>query len=471
MTEDFPTQLDQNNPPLLRRKRKWFRLKGKLKWLKPKSLYTRTLILILAPLLLVQAVAAIMFYGQLWELVSRRLCGAVATEIATVSNSYEYLVSQKDKRSLIESAIMASGYRIEYLPNQKLTNINPADDTSKLRLVMHNALQTSLNRPFYFDLWNKTIHMRVEVQLDNGVIVFSVPRELIYTSAPYVLFLWMSGTSMIFLLVSLAFLRTQMRPIKRLAEAARAFGQGHNDPQLTPSGASEIRLATDAFIAMRGQIRRFLSQRTNMLSAASHDLRSPLTRMKLELELLELKNSNDLEQQKAFEGLRYDIGEMEHLIDSYMAFLRNDEEEAAREINLAELLTELTESAKRNRLVCDFITPLPCLVTVRVNAMKRVFDNLISNAARHAKKLQISTETVENWLFVRFDDDGPGIPSDKRELAMTPFVRLEESRNSRTGGYGLGLSLARDVVLTHNGEIILLDSPLGGLRVEIKLPQ
>ncbi|MDI9408208.1 MAG: ATP-binding protein [Candidatus Pacebacteria bacterium] len=440
---------------------------------KPQTLFTRTLIMILMPLLLVQGVVAVVFYGQLWEVVSRRLCGAVAAQVATVTSSFERAKTSEEKLWVIDSASSSSGYQIYYRESGYFTPTAQNQITGILNQVMFRALENRLKHSFRLDLWNPTIFVEIDVKVDNGFLSFKVPREFIFTSASYGLFLWMAGTSAIFLVIAVLFLRNQMRPIRRLSVAAHSFGRGEEDIVLSPSGASEIRLATEAFISMRQQIRRFVTQRTEMLSAASHDLRTPLTRMRLELELL----GSELDKQRLgdqftelFAGLHADIVEMEHLINSYLEFLRGEGTELASHFDLSKLLEQVAQGAERNRLKITRAIQPEIRLMGRVTALKRVFDNLVSNAARHAQSLSLTAEEIDGRVVIWFDDDGEGIPESQREEVFKPFVRLEQSRNQQTGGFGLGLALARDVIFAHGGEISLLDSPLGGLRVEIILP-
>ncbi|MCX8500231.1 MAG: ATP-binding protein, partial [Alphaproteobacteria bacterium] len=405
--------------------------------------------------------------------VSRRLCGAVAAQVASATLSYGHATSTVEKQWVLQSFASMSGYQLRYKEAGYFVRTVQGQLSGILNQVLFKSLEDRLDQPFRLDLWNATPFVEVDVQLDQGYLAFKIPRELIFTSASYGLFIWMAGTATIFLLVAVLFLRNQMRPIRRLAVAANAFGRGEEDFPLSPSGATEIRLAIEAFVSMRQQIRRFVIQRTEMLSAASHDLRTPLTRMKLELELLggELAQSGMPRQfHEPLAGLATDISEMEHLINSYLEFLRGEGTESASVFNLSQLLEAAAMGAERNRLkVIRNIAPGLSFVG-RLEALRRVFDNLVSNAARHSDSLILSAMVQEERIVIRFDDNGDGIPEQQREAVFKPFVRLEQSRNQQTGGFGLGLALARDVVYAHGGEIALLDSPQGGLRVEISLP-
>jgi two-component system osmolarity sensor histidine kinase EnvZ len=428
----------------------------------PRTIFGRTLIMIVVPMILVQIVVAFMFYGKLWDIVTRRLAGGVAAEIAVIVRAIDHYPEGEDRDWVLSTVAATTGYRIHMASGAKFRAMRPQDASGILERVLAGSLVEQIGRPFRLDVWTHPREVIVDLQLDDGVLSIDVPRERLYTSTSYVLFLWMAGTSLIFLLIAALFLRNQVRPIRRLAAAANAFGKGRDFDNFSPAGSTEIRQAAAAFISMRQRIRRFISQRTDMLSAASHDLRTPLTRMKLELEMLP--------EGPLVDGLKTDVADMEKLIDSYLDFIRGEGEEQATPTNLAQLLEDVATGARRSRLDVTLETNGPLEVSLRQHAMRRCFDNLVSNAARFATELDIKAERRDEQVTVMFDDNGPGIPAEAREEVFKPFMRLESSRNQETGGLGLGLALARDVVLSHGGDITLGASPKGGLRVLVRLP-
>lgn len=429
----------------------------------PRTIFARTLIMIVVPLVLLQVVVAFMFYGRLWEIVSRRLATGLVAHVAIVAHALENFPEDDERREWILDATMdAANLAIEFKPGAKLPPGERPEPSGTLERSLAGQLEGQVRRPFTLDAWGQPRLVVIVVELSDGLLTVRAPRERVYTSTSYTVFLWMAGLSLVFLVIAAIFLRNQVRPIRRLADAADAFGKGRDFEELTPAGATEVRRATAAFVAMSRRIRRFISQRTDMLSAASHDLRTPLTRMKMELELLPSHVQVD--------GLKTDIADMEQLIDRYLDFIRGEGEEQPASTEIARVLEETAEAARRSRLQVTLSNTVPGEAMLRPTAIKRCFDNIVSNAARHAKSLEISASVQGDQLTVLFDDDGPGIPDDKREEVFGAFVRLEASRNLHTGGLGLGLTLVRDVILSHGGSIQLEESPAGGLRVRVRLP-
>jgi two-component system osmolarity sensor histidine kinase EnvZ len=302
----------------------------------------------------------------------------------------------------------------------------------------------------------------VQVQLSNDVLEAVVSRKRLFSSTTYVFVLWMVGTSLILFAVAMVFMRNQVKPIRRLAVAADNFGKGRDVSRFKPEGAREVRQAAAAFLAMRERIMRQISQRTEMLAGVSHDLRTPLTRMKLQLAML--KSSSGTEE------LKGDVEEMEHMLEGYLAFARGEGAETPQPTNVNTILEETVAQARRNAVSVDLHTEGDLVVPLRPQAFKRSLMNLIDNAIRYANTISVRAGKRGNAIEITIDDDGPGIPEDKREEVFRSFYRLESSRNRETGGVGLGLTIARDVIRGHGGDITLNDSPLGGLRARIRLP-
>jgi two-component system osmolarity sensor histidine kinase EnvZ len=293
------------------------------------------------------------------------------------------------------------------------------------------------------------------------VRVFAL-RSAAYASNSEIFLFWMVGTSSILLIVAVLFLRNQIRPILRLADAAESFGKGREPSNFRPRGAREVRRAAQAFIEMKIRIERAMEQRTAMLAGVSHDLRTILTRFKLELALI--GDSPEVD------GMRKDVDEMSGMLEDYLAFARGDGGENAQPTDMTKALEELRSDAERNghNATVQF-RGLP-VVTVKPAAFKRCLGNLVSNAARYANSIAISGTRDHRYLTVTIDDDGPGIPSAKREEVFKPFLRLDDSRNQDEGGTGLGLAIARDIARSHGGDIMLGDSPMGGLRATVRIP-
>ena len=297
-----------------------------------------------------------------------------------------------------------------------------------------------------------------------GALMVVVPRQRLYSSTTHIFMLWMVGSSLLLFAVAALFMRNQVRPIRRLAQAADRFGKGRDDPDFHLSGATEVRQAAAAFIEMRDRIRRHVQQRTDMLSGVSHDLRTPLTRMKLELAMMK--------QDPSIQALKDDVEEMGRMLEEYLAFAKGLGEEAPALVDVASIASEVTASVARNdssdiavEQAGDVNTP------ARARALKRCLANLIDNAIAHGDKVRVLVKGEVDAVIVSVDDNGPGIPEELYEDAFRPFSRLDATRSRNQKGVGLGLAIARDVARSHGGDIFLSQSPLGGLRATLRLPR
>ena len=290
-----------------------------------------------------------------------------------------------------------------------------------------------------------------------------VPRNRLYSSTTYIFVMWMLGSSLVLLAVATVFLRNQVKSLRRLAEAADSFGKGRPVPSFKVEGAVEVRRAAIAFMTMRDRLQRQVRQRTQMLAGVSHDLRTPLTRMKLALEIL----GND----PAVAELKSDVAEMEHMVHGYLDFVRGEGTEASVETDISLLIEDLAADLRRGGTPLTVTSPAEFVMPVRPNALRRCLGNLIGNARRHASHVWLTGTVVADGIDILVDDDGPGIPPANRARAFRPFVRLDASRNPLTGGVGLGLTIARDVARSHGGDVRLETSPQGGLRARVHLPR
>ena len=272
--------------------------------------------------------------------------------------------------------------------------------------------------------------------------------------------LWIVGSALLVFAIAAAFMRNQVRAIRRLASAAEAFGLGRDVPPIRPEGATEVRQAATAFNRMQERVRRFLAQRTEMLAGVSHDLRTPLTRLRLALAMLPEEEA--LKQDIA--EMTADVEEMERMVSGYLAFARGEGVEQAVDTDLSQLLEEVVTSARRTGALIDLTVPADTIVRLRADAIRRAMTNLIDNARRHARRIAVSVEPVGRSLLINVDDDGPGIPADRRESVFRPF------ESDAAGGTGLGLTITRDIVRGHGGDVALEESPMGGLRAQVRLP-
>ena len=433
-----------------------------IKKILPKSLLGRTLLIIVTPLVLLQLVSATVFYESHWTKVSRSMARSLAGDISALIELLHQDHSPQGITAIRELAANNMGLVVTLEKNKILANVPEKKSVSIVDKMFVRSLKNSVQRPFKIDNKSLDNHLIVSIQLQEGVFEVILNRKRLFSSTTYIFVLWMVGTSMILFGVATIFMRNQVKPIRRLAAAADELGKGRDAPNLKPEGAREIRQAAAAFIAMRDRIQRQITQRTDMLAGVSHDLRTPLTRMKLQLEMV--KDSSDTA------ALKDDVAEMEHMVEGYLAFARGEGFETPKPTNIAHILGDVVVSAKRRGTEVDFHTEGQFVVRIRQNAFKRCINNLLNNADRHATHVSIRTGKRGDAIEITVDDDGPGIPKHLRDEAFKPFFRLDESRNPETGGVGLGLTIARDIIRGHGGDIILSDSPSGGLRARLTLP-
>lgn len=436
-----------------------------IKQMLPQGLFGRSLLIIVMPLILLQLISATVFYERHWDNVARRLAGVLAGDIGTVVDAFRETTIPESRERVLTIAALNMGLGLSFREDAILPNMAPERMIEGDEILLR-TLTDSLRRPFTFELTGENGDIAIHVQLPDGVLDVLAPRKRLYTSTTYIFVMWMVGSSLVLFGVAMIFMRNQVRPIRRLAIAADALGKGRDVPTFKLQGATEVRQAATAFNLMRDRLLRQISQRTEMLAGVSHDLRTPLTRMKLQLAML--KDGPDVAELKA------DVVEMETMIDGYLAFARGEGPEEPVRTDLGELLADAVSGAQRAggtvELALDVRGEGDLSLPLRPAAFKRCLANLIGNAMRYGQTVKVAAARKGDSIEVTVDDDGPGIAPDRREEVFRPFRRLEESRNIETGGVGLGLTIARDVVHAHGGAITLEDSPLGGLRARLRLP-
>ena len=429
----------------------------------PKGLYARSLIIIIAPVVLLQSVIAYVFMERHWQLVTRRLSAAVTADIAALIDIYESYPQDKDGETLLAHR------RRRLRPRRR----HPAAARTCRRRGRSRSSRSSTKRCRTRSRARSAgrsgsirsgapASIEIRVKLDDGVLRVMARRSQAYASNSHIFLVWMVGSSLVLLGVAILFLRNQIRPILRLAEAAESFGKGR-EIEFRPRGAREVRQAGHAFIEMKRRIERAIEQRTTMLNGVSHDLRTILTRFKLSLALLE--------QTPEVEDLKRDVDEMSRMLEGYLAFARGDAGEQAAPTDLRALLEELQTDAERqgHATQVDIVgDPIDHGAARRLQAAAVQPRRRTPRAT--ATRIAISANHETRWLVVHVDDDGPGIPAEQREEVFKPFVRLDEARNQDEGGSGLGLAIARDIARSHGGDITLGDSPLGGLRATVRVP-
>lgn len=426
----------------------------------PRSLLGRSLLIILVPLVLVQVVALQIFYGSHLDIISRRLSGAIAGEIAATLELTERFPGPENRAWILQLAQQQYDIAMQIEPDAELPRgrrsavFGPIDDD------LAAALREKVRRKFSMDWSSDPQSVLIRVQLADGVLDVQAPRKRLYASTIYLFLLWLVGSSLLLFTVAALFMRNQVRAIRRLAAAAEAFGMGRDRGPIKPEGASEVRQAAAAFNRMQERIRRFLAQRTDMLAGVSHDLRTPLTRLRLALAMLPA----DASLRQDVTEMTADVEEMDRMIGGYLAFARGEGLEEAQSVDLSTLLEDVADGARRAGAQIDLDAPADLVLKLRPDAVRRAVTNLVDNARRHAHRIVLSALPQERAVQVMVDDDGPGIPPERREDVFRPF------ESGAAGGTGLGLTIARDIARAHGGDILLEDSPLGGLRARIRLP-
>ena len=440
----------------------WDRLGRLIKSVMPKGLYARSLLIIIIPMVVLQSVVAFLFMERHWNLVTTYLSSAVTQEIATLIDVYRTFPQDPEHAQLRRIAQDRLGLVVDFLPGTQLPPPGPKPFFSQLDEALSDEIRKQIGLPFWIDTVGRSSIVEIRIKLDNTVMRVFARRADVYDPNSWIFLVWMVVTSLIVLAIAIAFLRNQIRPIVRLADAAEAFGKGREAQNFRPRGAREVRRAAAAFLEMKGRVERAIEQRTTMLAGVSHDLRTILTRFKLELALL--GDSPEID------AMKKDIDEMAAMLEAYLAFARGDMGEHSAPTDIAALLDELKLDTERHGHRASVNFHGQPEVTVRPAAFKRCLANLVTNASRFASTVAITGHRDHRWLTVTVDDDGPGIPLEMREDVFKPFLRLDDARNQDEGGTGLGLAIARDIARSHGGDITLGDSPLGGLRATVRVP-
>ena len=443
------------------------KIEAKLSYLRlkflPRTLFFRTMLLIFVPLIVVQIVSVVVFFDGSWSRMGRKLSENLAAEIAIIID----MVEQKD----IEwESVQKTAANVLGLSANKIS----ATDKAKYLNLKNNKmvlgfLETELRKNFpnanpevFLSADGDTLS--ILIHSEKVIYEFTCPKKRIFSSSIFMFVVWMAGTSVLLFLVAVLFLRIQVRAISDLAKAAEDFGKGVDNKRFKPYGSSEVRKAAIAFIRMKERIQRQISERTQMLAGISHDLRTPLTRMKLQISMM--KEEYDKKD------LLVDVDEMEKMLNGYLAFVRGEATEEYSDVNINLLLDDMVDKFRLANAKINYTYQHSDVVIVaREQSLRRAVGNIISNAAKYGKNIAISLNYFDKNIEIIVEDDGPGIPKDKRDDVFKAFYRLEKSRNKETGGVGLGLSITKDVITSHGGTIKLDDSSLGGLKVVINIPR
>lgn len=433
----------------------------------PRTLFWRSLLILITPVFLLQVIATYVFLDRHWSKTTDRLAFAVAGEIAIIADQVEQSASYENMEAVGRYYERTLDIVIDFRPGailkQTATSYGYAGAwNSAVAEVLSDALKSQVRRPhdIHVDIDGKWI--QVGVQLPMGVLIVDLPQRRLFTSTTYIFLLWMVGSSIVLLLIAVLFMRNQIRPIRRLAIAAERFGKGREIPFFKVEGAREVRQAGRAFLEMRERINRQIQQRTAMLAGVSHDLRTPLTRMKLQIEMM--GDNEDVRE------LKSDIADMERMIAAYLDFARGEGEEQPVETDATEILRRVAAAARREGAAVSLTAGDDLTAVLRPLAFERCMTNLLGNGVKYGGTVDVEARRAKDHIEITVADNGPGIPVDMREEVFKPFFRGEASRNAKTGGVGLGLPIAQDIVLAHGGQIWLEDAPQGGLLVRVHLP-
>lgn len=440
--------------------RRPFRLRNYL----PKGLYWRTLLIIVAPAALLQIVLTLVFLDDHWQATSKRMSQGVAADVAMLIQLYERNPTTETFADLQTLALRPLRLEISLLADEALDAPLCRGRGSTLDRYFLRALELDIGREVWYDSTcpGNRVMLRVPVVGDQ-VMEFRAFRDRVQARSGPVFVAWIIGATLLICVVSIVFIRNQVRPIEKLAEAMERFGRGEDSGSFRVRGAREVRGATAAFFDMRARVRRLIEQRSQLLAGVSHDLRTPLTRLKLQLALM----GDDAEIADA----KRDLAEMEETLDEYLAFAKGLGEEAPAIVDVSALTAAIAADSARGGADVDVEADGDTSLPGRARALRRCLTNLIDNAVAHGDNVRVAVKGESDAVLVSVDDNGPGIPPEQYEEAFRPFSRLDETRSRNQKGVGLGLAIARDVARSHGGDIALSKSPLGGLRATLRLPR
>ena len=430
-----------------------------IKNLLPKTLFYRALLIVAVPVIVIQLIITIVFFDSLWIKTNKGMTNALVNELNTFIEIYNDNIYDKDEITNLFSVYQ--NLNIEYVEDEKFNYSYDDRWFSPIDRTLRRELKSKFsNGKFWFNTtsYKELIDLRIEYEL--GYFKFLIPKDRVTSSSARIFALWITVPALIMVFISLIFLKNQTRPITRLAKAAEKFGRGEDVEEYKPSGAAEIRQAGFEFDRMRKRIIRHLNQRSEMLSGISHDLRTPLTRMKLQLAFIKDKDLSS--------KLSEDINEMEKMLNEYLQFTSSSYLEKDENFNLSELIENIVEKYKNHNISKNISSEIR--INGRKNLIIRCINNLLDNAIKYGEKVNIELFKNKNNLFIKIEDDGPGVPENEYENVFKPFYKIDKGRADTKSSVGLGLSITSDIIRSHGGNIKLEKSPLGGLGVKIFLP-
>ena len=430
-----------------------------LKKILPKQLFFRSLIIVAAPIIIMQLTISVVFFDSLWIKTNKGMTKALVNEISTFVEVYNN--ENYDKQETTNLFSLYQNLNIEFIKDENFKYdfderwFSPIDRTLRRELKLRFG-----SDEFWFNTTNYKELIDLRIKYETGYFKFLVPRDRVTTSSARIFALWITLPAILVIFIAILFLKNQTRPITKLAEAAEMFGRGENVEEYRPSGALEIRKAGLEFDRMRKRILRHLNQRSEMLSGISHDLRTPLTRMKLQLAFIKDKEIT--------KKLSNDVDEMEKMLNEYLQFSKSNFTEKNEDFNLSELIEETLKQYENKDIVIN--QEKEVYFMGRKNLIKRCLSNLIDNATNFGNKIKVKQQKIKRNILIFVEDDGPGISENEYENVLKPFYKIDKSRNQTKSSVGLGLSIASDIIRSHGGDIELGKSELGGLKIKIVLP-
>ena len=426
----------------------------------PKGLFYRSLIIVATPMILLQIIITIVFFDSLWIKANKGMTRSLVSEIATLFDVYKNQQSQKEKQTILALYNKNYDFVVTIKENELLPEVKSERWYSPTDRSLRRELKPVFGNSYWFDTTSYKELVELRIKYQNGFIQILFPRNKVAPSSARIFALWITLPGLLLIMIAIVFLKNQTRPIANLAKAAEKFGKGEFVKEFRPSGAQEIRQAAYEFDKMRKRITIHLNQRSEMLSGISHDLRTPLTRLKLQLAML---NQQDLAKK-----MSDDIEEMERMLNEYLEFSRHQKNEETESVNVNNIVNEVIKKYENKKINFSFEENLK--INIRPNSIKRCLTNLMDNSFAYGKKVEILIKKTLNNVIIFVDDDGPGIPEKEYQNVMKPFYRIDKSRGQNKSGVGLGLSIANDIIRSHGGSIELEKSPLNGLRAKITLP-
>lgn len=431
-----------------------------LKRFLPNTLFWRFALIIFLPIVLLQALTIYIFYDRHWDTMAERLAESLVSDIQLAVRFFEETKDTEQMAYVVNKFKQGLNLYAVYIPDGKLDKAFNPKDLPHAEYILYRNLSQRFKRPFTVQAYDDYKQVQVNIAVDDGIWSITTTRKRLFSSTTYIFVLWIISLAILFTFLSMMFMRNQIRPMRRLAIAAENFGKGRNVPGFRPQGALEVRQAAEAFNVMRERLQRQITQRTEMLAGVSHDLRTPLTRLKLQLAML--KDSD------VAKDMQSDVDEMSAMIDAYLTFAKGEGEEKVTRVDLVKIIKSVARSFSKQKI--SIKAPKQQMMRLRPSGIRRCITNIIGNAARFADTINITVKKSQGMVLILIDDNGPGIATDDYENAFKPFNRLDESRNLNESGVGLGLTVSRDIARGHGGDIELSKSPQKGLRVIVKLP-